>query len=114
MMRGRRSAVSIAVVAALGCLVSASIEQAPAPQPRRPATPVRAWAAWVEPDFPFFSSVLDARRAGAGLPADNLTPRGLVLNLGRGCWAGFDTDLLRVAAIWCGDGVTPKALAPGS
>ena len=29
-------------------------------------------------------------------------------------WVGFDTDLLRVAAIWRGKGVTPKALAPGS
>jgi hypothetical protein len=55
------------------------------------------WADWVEPDFPFFSSVLDARRAGPG-PANNLTPRGLMMNLGRGYWVGFDTDLLRVAA----------------
>jgi glucose/arabinose dehydrogenase/mono/diheme cytochrome c family protein len=71
------------------------------------------WADWVEPDFPFFSSVLDARRAGPG-PANNLTPRGLMLNLGRGHWVGFDTDLLRVAAMWRGNGVTPRALAPGS
>ena len=26
----------------------------------------------------------------------------------------FDTDLLRVAAVWQGAGVTPRALAPGS
>ena len=32
----------------------------------------------------------------------NLTPRGLILNLGRGQWAAFDTDPLRVAA--CGTG----------
>ncbi len=73
-----------------------------------------ARAAWVEPDFPFFSSVLDARKAGADLPADNLTPRGIILNLGRGCWACFDPDLLRVAAVWQGAGVKPTALAPGS
>ena len=72
------------------------------------------WADWVEADFPFFSSVLDARRAGPGLPANNLTPRGLIVNLGRGYWVGFDTDLLRVAAVWRGSGVTPRALAPGS
>ena len=72
------------------------------------------WAEWVEPDFPFFSSVLDARRAGPGLPDDNLTPRGLVLNVGRGHWVAFDIDLLRVSAMWRGRGVTPKALAPGS
>ena len=49
-----------------------------------------------------------------GFPARNLTPRGLILNLGRGHWVGFDTDLLRVAAMWHGNAVTPKALAPGS
>ncbi len=70
------------------------------------------WAAWVEQDFPFFSSILDARRPG--MCANNLTPRGLVLNLGRECWVCFDTDLLRVAAVWRGLGVTPRALAPGS
>jgi glucose/arabinose dehydrogenase/mono/diheme cytochrome c family protein len=73
-----------------------------------------ARAAWVEPDFPFFSSVLDARKAGADLPADNLTPRGIILNLGRDCWACFDPDLLRVSAVWRGAGVKPTALAPGS
>ena len=71
-------------------------------------------AAWVERDFPFFSSVLDAGAAGSDFPSRNLTPRGLILNLGGGHWVGFDTDLLRVAAIWRGNGVTPKALAPGS
>ena len=71
-------------------------------------------AAWVEPDFPFFSSVLDARKAGADLPANNLTPRGLILNLGRDCWVCFDPDLLRVSAMWRGAGVKPTALAPGS
>lgn len=72
------------------------------------------WADWVEPGFPFFSSIIDARRAGPGFPANNLTPRGLVLKIGRDHWVGFDTDLLRVAAIWRGKGVTPNALAPGS
>lgn len=72
------------------------------------------WASWVEPDFPFFSSVLDARNAGEPFPANNLSPRAIVLNLGHDCWAAFDTDLLRIAAIWRGTGVTPVALAPGS
>jgi len=71
-------------------------------------------APWVEADFPFFSSVVDARQAGGGLPADNLTPRGIVLNLGRDCWACFDPDLLRVAAVWRGAGLSDKALAMGS
>ena len=76
----------------------------------RPGPP-SPWADFVEPDFPFFSSVLDAR--GAGMD-DNLTARGLILNLGHGYWACFDTDLLRVAAIWSGTGVTPVGMAQGS
>ena len=72
------------------------------------------WADWVEPDFPFFSSILDARKAGSGFPKDNLTPRGIILNLGNNHWACFDTDLLRISAIWKGNGVTPIALAPKS
>lgn len=69
---------------------------------------------WIEPEFPFFSSVLEVRGdAASGLPA-SVTPRGLVLNLGANLWAGIDVDLLRVAAIWQGAAVTPVALAPGS
>ncbi len=79
---------------------------------QKPVYPPQPWAAWVEPDFPFYSSILDARREGVG--ANNLTPRGLVLKLDHDCWACFDTDLLRVAAVWRGKGVTDKALAPGS
>ncbi len=69
---------------------------------------------WVEPHFPFFSSVLDLRKAGGEFPGTNLSPRGIVLNLGQDCWACFDPDLLRVTAIWNGPGVSAKALAPGS
>ncbi len=81
------------------------------------ATP-SPWGDFVEKDFPFFSSVLDCRDLGEGFPKDNLTPRGLILNLGHNLWACFDTDLLRIACIWEGEEgkppVTPEALAPGS
>lgn len=76
------------------------------------AAAASSWAGWIEEDFPFFSSVLDARRKEHPLLKENLTPRGLVLNLGGQTWAGFDTELLRVAAIWEGRGVTPAAIAP--
>lgn len=76
------------------------------------------WGDFVEPDFPFFSSVLDCRDLGEGFPKDNLTPRGLILNLGHNLWACFDTDLLRLACVWQGEPgkppVTPDALASGS
>ena len=51
------------------------------PHELHPAEPISkaasAWADFVETNFPFFSSVLDARKLGDGLPADNLTPRGI-------------------------------------
>jgi len=82
---------------------------------QEPASP---WGDFVEADFPFFSSVLDGRDLGEGFPKDNLTPRGLVLNLGNNIWACYDLDLLRIACIWEGEAgkppVTPEALAPGS
>lgn len=80
----------------------------------RAAEPKSPWNDFVEPDFPFFSSVLDARKLGEGWPTNNLTPRGLILNLGNDCWACFDTDLLRVSAIWAGKDVTPVAMSYGS
>ena len=72
----------------------------------------RPWANWIERDFPFFSSIVDAREAGSAFPKNNLTPRGLVLNLGHATWACFDPDLLRVSAIWIGEPVTLVGLAP--
>ena len=109
-MKSWRATATLTVLAlAGGLIVRASAVQQPAVTPA-----VSPWADWIEPDFPFFSSVLDAGRAGPTFPARNLTPRGLILNLGRGHWVGFDTDLLRVAAVWRGNAVTPKALAPGS
>jgi glucose/arabinose dehydrogenase/mono/diheme cytochrome c family protein len=140
-MRLFRPAIGLAIIALLLLLAGRSLPAAPPDARLRaptldtnvssvrfsrvlagrslPAAPERAasaarWASWIEPDFPFFSSVLDARRAGPGFPTNNLTPRGLVLNLGHGYWVGFDIDLLRVAAVWRGNAVTPRALAPGS
>jgi mono/diheme cytochrome c family protein len=105
-----RSAATLALATVMCALVSGSTGQRSALEQR----PAEGWGDWVEPDFPFFSSVIDAGRAGPGFPARNLTPRGLVLRVGRDQWVGFDTDLLRISAIWRGTGVTPKALAPGS
>jgi glucose/arabinose dehydrogenase/mono/diheme cytochrome c family protein len=91
-----------------------SAATAPATAQRGTPAPPSPWANFVEPDFPFFSSVVDARSLGTGWPADNLTPRGLVLNLGQGLWACFDIDLLRMSAMWTGKGVTPVGMAQGS
>ncbi len=58
------------------------------------------WAPWLEKDFPFFSSVLDARAVVGAFPKNNLVPRALILNLGQDVWAAYDTDLLRIALVW--------------
>ncbi len=102
----------LGAVVALGVGLALPLAANAATAPNTAETP--AWADWIEPDFPFYSSTVDARKAGGPSPADNLTPRGLVLNLGRSTWAAYDTELLRVAAVWQGDGTTPVALAPGS
>ena len=104
------ASAGLAIAAAM--CVSSSISR-PVMLAQQKQAPAARWANWVEPDFPFFSSVIDARKISTEF-SNNLTPRGLVLNLGRGYWVGFDTDLLRVAAVWHGESVTPKALAPGS
>ncbi len=87
---------------------------APKDEAAKPAAVKSPWGDFVEKDFPFFSSVLDARRQGEGWPTNNLTPRGLILNLGHDCWACFDTDLLRVSALWTGADVTSVAMSYGS
>ncbi|MFA6545198.1 MAG: cytochrome c [Limisphaerales bacterium] len=108
-----KSCLHFAGLAALAFSLAATTLNGAAAKKGKPAAP-SPWAGWVEPDFPFFSSILDARAAGEGFPTNNLTPRGLVLNLGRECWVCFDTDLLRVAAIWRGKAVTADALAQKS
>lgn len=91
-----------------------SASSIPSAAPGEAALDTPAWGPWLEPDAPFFSSVVDARDAGAGLPHENLAPRALVLPAGQGWWAAYDPDLLRMVAAWQGNGVTPTALAPGS
>ncbi|MBL9138439.1 MAG: cytochrome c [Verrucomicrobiales bacterium] len=75
---------------------------------------ISRWSGYLETDAVFLSSVIDARRAGFPSTPDNLTPRGLVLRAGGDLWIGFDTDLLRVAAVWQGAGLTPVSMSEGS
>ena len=76
------------------------------------------WGSYIERDFPFFSHTLDARHLGGDWPKDNLTPRSIILKLGHGYYACFDTDLLRVALIWKenedGEYLTMDAMSTGS
>ena len=61
------------------------------------------FADFVEPDFPFITTTLDAGTLGAPFPKRNVAVRCLVLMLGNDTYACFDTDLLRIAATWHGD-----------
>lgn len=64
-----------------------------------------------EADFPFAEVTLDLRAFPLNGKPDNLVPRGLLLRLSGGVYACFDTELLRLVAIWDGDRVTPEGLA---
>ncbi len=90
------------------CLGAALLASA---QPVFDKPPIGDWADFVEPNFPFFSSALDARKTDKSWPTNNLTARGIVLNLGHELWACFDTDLIRMAAIWKGKDVSETAMA---
>lgn len=61
------------------------------------------FAPFVEPDFPFITTSVDARNLGPGFPAMNVTPRCLALQLGNESYACFDTDLLRWSVGWTGE-----------
>lgn len=60
-------------------------------------------APFVEPDFPFITTSVDARELGAGFPDRNVTPRCLALRLANEAYACFDTDLLRWSVAWTGE-----------
>jgi mono/diheme cytochrome c family protein len=60
-------------------------------------------ASFVEPDFPFITTSVDARELGAGFPNDNITPRCVAIKLGPEAYTCFDTDMLRWSVAWTGD-----------
>ncbi|WP_353128414.1 cytochrome c [Parapedobacter pyrenivorans] len=66
---------------------------------------------FVEKDFPFISTSLDARNLGDHFPKDNLVARGLAFPLSDDVYACFDTDLLRWSVGWTGP-YLPMVLLP--
>ncbi|HWK59670.1 MAG TPA: DUF6797 domain-containing protein [Parapedobacter sp.] len=58
---------------------------------------------FIEPDFPFVSTYLDARGLGDHFPKNNVVSRGLMVNLGDSAYMCFDRDLLRWSVAWTGD-----------
>lgn len=64
-----------------------------------------------QPDFPFFETTIDAREAAPRGFEDNIAPRSVVVRAAENFYVGFDTELLRVVAIWEGDGVTAESMS---
>ncbi|HEX6068573.1 MAG TPA: DUF6797 domain-containing protein, partial [Longimicrobiaceae bacterium] len=75
------------------------------------SAPIGPFAEFVEPDFPFITSTVDAREVGASFPDDNVATRGLVLLLGDSTYVTFDPDLLRMAVGWRGEFLPMTAMA---
>ena len=78
---------------------------------RAPDSPFE-FAHFIEPDFPFINTTLDAGTVGSPFPERNVAVRCLVLMLGHDTFACFDTDLLRLAATWHGDFISLNTMAP--
>src|SRR5690606_8712118 len=57
---------------------------------------------FVEDNFPYITVPLDARKLGNSFPDDNVTARGLAIQLGNDSYACFDMDLLRWCVGWTG------------
>lgn len=74
------------------------------------------WAAgnldpFVEPDFPFITTTVQAGRIAPFMPERNAAVRGLALQLGNDAYATFDPDLLRMSVGWTGDFVSMTTMA---
>ncbi len=64
-----------------------------------------------QPDFPFVESALDVRGVAPAGNTENLAPRSVVFRAAENFYVGFDTELLRVVAMWEGDGLTPDSMS---
>lgn len=73
--------------------------------------PVAYSPSFLDPRFPFLEATLDCRKIAPVGTAENLVPRGIIIPLGEDVYVCFDTELLRVAAIWKGGFVTPHGMA---
>jgi len=66
---------------------------------------------FVENDFPYVSTSMDARQLGASFPDDNVSARTLALKLADSSYVCFDTDMLRWTVAWTGE-FLPMYLMP--
>ncbi len=69
------------------------------------------FAGFVEPDFPFITTTLNASDLDSAYTRRNVAVRCLVLMLGGDTYACFDTDLLRMAVVWHGPFMSLTSMA---
>jgi len=62
-------------------------------------------------DFPFQETTLDVRGTAPLGNTNNLAPRALVIQVTPDVFVGFDTELLRVVAMWTGDSISPLSMS---
>jgi cytochrome c2 len=106
---------------ALGLLVGAGVAglaaacRTPGSQPEyvvRPESSTQeGFAPFVEPDFPFITTIVDARETGPRFAQGNVATRAVVLMLGDSTYAAFDPDLLRMAIGWRGGFLEMRTMA---
>ncbi|MFK7847568.1 MAG: DUF6797 domain-containing protein [Rhodothermales bacterium] len=65
-----------------------------------------SFADFIEPDFPFITTTINAGTIGPMYPERNVAVRCMILQLGNAAHACFDMDLLRVAATWTGESIS--------
>lgn len=61
------------------------------------------FADFVEPDFPYITTSIDARDLGKRFPTDNISARALAVKVGETAYMAFDPDMLRWTVGWTGD-----------
>lgn len=66
---------------------------------------------FIEKDFPYVPTSIDASNLGASFPEGNISARTLALKLADSSYVCFDTDLLRWTVAWTGD-FLPMYLMP--
>ena len=64
-----------------------------------------------QPEYPFAEATVDLRGLAPAANTNHVVPRALLLNLSPDVTVCFDTELLRVAAIWTGNSVSADSMA---
>lgn len=100
----------LAVAALLGSAIACGGDAVPEDTVVTAEVPA-TFADFVEPDFPFITTTIDARDLDPSLPDDNAVTRGVVVLLGDSSYAAFDPDLLRMSVAWSGEFLSMTTMA---